>query len=300
MKNIPDSVRRRLLNVAKAQNVEFSNILIRYAIERALYRLSNSEFADRFLLKGAMLLSVWSEKPYRPTLDVDLLSCTEVTAVSLRSTFRKILSLSCSEDGLQFRLDTITIEPIKAGDKYHGFRVDFSCEPAKAIIPVQIDIGFGDSVVPGPVQISYPTILEMPPPKLQAYPRETVIAEKFEALVKLGVANSRMKDFADLFYLAQTFAFDGQVISRAFKETFSRRETSLPTSIPVALTETYYLRNDRLKQWSSFLKRSKLSVDIFEFPAVCNLLQDFLLPPAEAVANSSNFTQLWNPGKGWH
>lgn len=299
MKNIPDSVRRRLFDVAKEQNVEFNSLLIRYAIERTLYRLSVSEFADRFLLKGALLLSVWSERPYRPTLDVDLLAFGDSSASSMESVFRQILSIPCSDDGLQFLPETMALDAIKLGDEYQGLRVTFRCELAKAVIPVQVDIGFGDAVVPGPLETIYPTILELPVPRVRSYPRETVVAEKFEAMVKLGAANSRMKDFADIFYLASKFEFEGNLLAEALKATFSRRNTELPVVAPFALTENFYLREDRQKQWFSFLKRSKLVDTFYGFSEVCILLRDFLLPPAVSAASSTSFEKRWQLAKGW-
>lgn len=179
-----------MLNLAKEQNVEFTHILVRYAIERTLYRLSISEHAERFCLKGAMLLSLWSDHPYRPTLDVDLLCYGDSSSESIEAVFLDVIQTDCYDDGLIFTTSSLKVQPIKEGQLYEGLRVTFVCELAKAILPVQVDIGFGDAITPGPVKLEYSTLLALPAPVIYTYPRETVVAEKFEALVNLGVANT--------------------------------------------------------------------------------------------------------------
>lgn len=297
VKNLPDSVRRRLLNLAKEQRVEFTYILIRYAIERLLYRLSVSNHADRFCLKGAILLSQWSEQPYRPTLDVDLLAKGDHTAQSITDVFAEVLAIECPEDAVTFKVDGLKLQQIRDGQEYKGWRLNFECELAQAVMPVQIDIGFGDAVTPGPVSLNYSTLLDMPAPVLNSYPCETVVAEKFEALVKLGMANTRMKDFGDLHYLASNFKFEGELLARAIRATFERRKTSIPSDLPIAFTEDFYGNGDKQKQWNAFVKKGK--IDAPSLMVVCQLLREFLMPLCKAILLEESPPQSWLPLIGW-
>ena len=298
-KNVAESVRQRLLNLAKKQNTEFTHILIRYTIERLLYRLSMSQYADRFLLKGAMLLSLWSEQPYRPTLDVDFLAHGDSSERSIKQTFQEIMQIDCVEDGLEFLPDSLHIDKIKEGQQYEGLRLTFRCLLAQAMLPVQIDIAFGDAVTPGPLKLAYPTLLQLPSPVLFTYPRETVVAEKLEAMVKLGMANSRMKDFADLDFLAGHFEFDGNLLTKAIAATFERRKTTIQPRTPMSLTPEFYENVDKQKQWLAFIKRSKLVNPLPDLKSVCERLSKFLLPPYEAARNDAICQMSWTPNKGW-
>lgn len=277
-KNIPESVRHRLLNVAKAQQVDFNHVLVRYAIERLLYRLSVSEHSERFFLKGAMLLVLWGGQPYRPTMDVDLLGHGDSSAAAILAVFEDILAIPCEDDGLVFLPESISVGPIKEGQEYEGVRVSFGCNLAGAKIPVQVDIGFGDAVTPAPVLESFPALLSADGPKILTYPRETVIAEKFQSIVSLGMANTRMKDFSDLYYLLTTFTFDRKNLTAAIKATFGRRNTQLPTVVPVALTAEFHQNTDKLNQWKGFMRKSKLADRFPQLEQVCDEIALWLMP----------------------
>jgi hypothetical protein len=197
--NVPASVRQRLLNLAHQTKQDFGLLLMKYALERLLYRLSVSPHRDIFVLKGALLFDLWTHQPYRPTRDLDLLGCGDSSLERYRKLFSEICTQTVEDDGVSFFADTVTAERIRDDEDYEGVRLVLQARLGAARISLQIDIGFGDVITPSPVEVEYPTLLDFPAPKLRAYPKETVVAEKFEAMVKLGIANSRMKDFYDLF-----------------------------------------------------------------------------------------------------
>jgi len=201
--NISASVRARLLNLAKTQGEEFQSTLIRFGIERILYRLSQSPHNDMFVLKGATLFVLWTGKIHRPTQDIDLLGRGSTDSGRLRAIFESVCEQPVADDGLRFLADTIQVTNVREDEQYDGNRITLVAVLGNARIPIRIDIGFGDTVIPSPVKVEYPTLLDMPSPHLFVYPRETVVAEKFEAMVDLGIGNSRMKDFYDIWYLAK-------------------------------------------------------------------------------------------------
>jgi predicted nucleotidyltransferase component of viral defense system len=212
--NVPASVRQRLLNLAGQTNQDFGLLLTKYALERLLYRLSVSNHRDDFVLKGALLFQLWTSEPCRPTRDLDLLGQGDGSTERYRTIFTKLCSQEVEDDGLTFLSDTIRVEKIRDEEDYEGVRVLLTAHLANARIPLQIDVGFGDVISPGPVELEYPTLLPFPAPKLRAYSKESVVAEKFEAMVKLGMANSRMKDFYDLWVMARRFEFRGPSFRR--------------------------------------------------------------------------------------
>lgn len=197
-RNLAASVRQRLLNIAKRNGEAFDLVLTRYALERLLYRLGNSRYHNQFLLKGAMLFAVWGGAPHRPTRDLDLLGFGPNDLPQVQAVFQNICQVPVEPDGLKFLPDTVRVSEIREDQEYQGVRLPFDAKLENAIIPIQVDIGYGDAVTPAPQEISYPTLLEFPAPQLRAYPIYTVVAEKFQALVLLGIANSRMKDFYDI------------------------------------------------------------------------------------------------------
>lgn len=197
-RNMAASVAQRLMNKSKEQKEPYDLILIRFAMERLLYRLSQSPYRDKFLLKGAMMFQVWSGHAHRPTRDLDLLAYGQPTASDFELLFQEICDQPVEDDGLNFLADTVRAEQIKEGDEYQGLRIKLQARLASARMTVQVDIGFGDVVTPEPEWIDFPTLLDLPAPRLRVYPRETVVAEKYQAMVMLGIANSRMKDFYDL------------------------------------------------------------------------------------------------------
>ncbi|MBO1349047.1 MAG: nucleotidyl transferase AbiEii/AbiGii toxin family protein [Hormoscilla sp. GUM202] len=298
-RNIAASVRQRLLNKAREQSEEFQNILIRYALERLLYRLSQSQYRNRFILKGAIVFSVWSNEPHRTTRDLDLLSYGENTLSYLEQVFRDICSVQVAADGIEFQNNTVRCEQIKVLQKYSGVRIKLTAILANAQIPIQIDIGFGDAVTPAPIELELPTLLEFPAPKVPTYPRETVVAEKFQAMVMLGIANTRLKDFYDLLFLAMNFTFEGEPLSLAMKATFDRRSTPLPTETPLALTASFAEDSAKKQAWQAFLRKGKLKANRLTLSEVVAILRNFIMPPALAAARGESFNQVWTPGGTW-
>ncbi|HIK12393.1 MAG TPA: nucleotidyl transferase AbiEii/AbiGii toxin family protein [Oscillatoriaceae cyanobacterium M33_DOE_052] len=298
-RNLAASVRQRLLNLAKEQTEDFQAILTRYVLERLLYRLSQSPYRDRFILKGAILFSVWSNQPHRATRDIDLLGYGDNTIQNLQQIFQDICRLEVEEDGLEFQAETVKGTTIKEKQEYGGVRVNLTAIMEKARIPIQIDIGCGDAVTPAPVEEELPTLLKFPCPKLRIYPRETVIAEKFHAMVTLGIANSRMKDFYDIWFLAQNFPFSGVTLSQAIKATFDRRTTKLPARIPLALTLEFAEDAAKLAQWQAFLKKGKLTANPLNLSEVIAIIDKFLMPPNRALVLGESFNYMWLPGGNW-
>lgn len=293
LRNIGASVRARLLDRARAERSGFQILLTRYALERLLYRLSVSPHRDRFILKGAMLFVTWVADPFRPTRDLDLLGSGDNAAEALAETFRAICAQPVADDGVIFDVATLEAAPIREEVEYGGVRVRTTATIAGARIPIQVDIGFGDAVTPAPVEINYPTLLDAPAPHLRAYPVETVVAEKFEALVTLGMANSRLKDFYDLWLIAQTFKFDRSTLFEAVQRTFERRGTALPAKIPLGLTDEFAAA--QAAQWRAFLTRERMAAAPDGFTMVIADLQGFLMP----LIVGSNADLVWPMGGPW-
>lgn len=257
MSNVPASVRARLLDVAKAQSVDFNQVLIRFALERILYRLSQSAHADRFLLKGALLFTLWYDMPHRTTRDADLLGFGASDLDSVAQTFRDIASIAV-DDGILFDPASVVVDEIRKEAGYAGARVLISGELAKARCKTQIDIGFGDAVTPEPVDAIYPVLLsDLPAPQLRTYPVYTVVAEKLHAIVLHGMTNSRMKDYVDLSVLLEREALDVELLAQAIKATFERRGMVVPTTLPIGLTDEFAQDASRQSLWNSFLKKNE-------------------------------------------
>lgn len=258
MKNVSASVRTRLTNYAKEHHEEFQLVLTRYVIERFLYRLSMSEHGDQFILKGAMLFQLWTEVPHRATQDVDLLGKGDNSVKRIAAVIQDICKTPVADDGLTFDPEKVAVDRIQEDAEYQGVRVTCQVRLGQARIPLQVDIGFGDAVTPRPTKVQYPTLLEFPAPVLPAYLKTTVVAEKFQAMVALGLGNSRMKDFFDLWILSRDFSFEGVEFTRAIGATFRRRKTPLPSEPPIALTTIFGEDVDKKKQWQAFLRKGKL------------------------------------------
>jgi hypothetical protein len=292
-RNIGASVRARLLDRARAERSDFQILLTRYALERLLYRLSVSPHRDRFILKGAMLFVTWVADPFRPTRDLDLLGHGDSDAEAMAETFRVICAQPVADDGVTFDVAALMAAWIREEVEYGGVRVRTAATIAGARIPIQVDIGFGDAVTPAPIEIDYPALLDAPPPHLRAYPVETVVAEKFEALVTLGIANSRLKDFYDLWLIAETFELDRSVLATAVKKTFDRRQTALPGETPLGLSDDYAETWDR--QWRAFLGRERMAAAPQVLAMVVADLRRFLLPLSETIDGDWR----WAPKVGW-
>ena len=256
LRNIGASVRARLLARARVEQTDFQILLTRYALERLLYRLSVSDQRERFVLKGAMLFAIWQDDPFRPTRDLDLLGHGDPDPAMVAASIRSICSVEVPDDGVVFDVAGVEAAPIRDEDEYPGVRVRTGATIAGARLPIQLDVGFGDVIPPEAIEIEYPALLDAPAPILRAYPPETVVAEKTEAIVSLGIANSRMKDFYDLWMIAQTFAFEGDNLANAIRRTFERRRTPLPEQVPVGLSDSFAL--EREAQWRAFLARDSV------------------------------------------
>ena len=297
VRNISASVRDRLLNKARTEKLDFNLLLTRYALERMLYRLSISKQRDQFLLKGALLFDLWFDVPHLPTHDADFLGFGSAEIPHIEEIFRDICCIEV-EDGIAFQPDTVKAAEIRKEANYAGVRVTLLGMLDSARCAVQIDIGFGDAVVPGPDEVHYPVILgEMPGPHLHVYPRYTVVAEKLEALTSLGMLNSRMKDYFDLWILAKHSDFDGLILSRAVAATFERRRTAVPTGVPIGLTDEFVNDAQKGKQWQGFLRKNTL--DPMPLATVVADLRDFLIPVLAAIAAGGSHDYPWRSGAGW-
>lgn len=276
------SVRARLLNRAKAEKSDFNGVLVRYALERLLYRLSQSAHADRFLLKGAMLFTLWYDMPHRPTRDVDLLGFGPSDLQSISQTFRDIASVAVA-DGIRFDPVSVSAQEIRKEAGYAGARVFITGELAGARLKTQVDIGFGDAVTPGPVQAVYPVLIDdFPAPTLQAYPVYTVIAEKLHAIALLGMTNSRLKDYLDLSVLLDREALEPDILARAIAATFKRRTMAVPIALPIGLSDEFGNDASRQNLWRAFLKKNQLTV--VPLPELVTVLRATLEPALQQAA----------------
>ncbi len=252
------SVRARLLNIAKNQGVDFNQILMRFTLERLLYRLGQSEHAGLYLLKGALLFTLWYDMPHRPTRDADLLGFGASDLESIARSFRDIASVVVN-DGIVFDPASVKVEEIRKEAGYTGARVLIRAELSKARCKTQIDIGFGDAVTPGSVNAKYPVLIdELPAPHLQTYPVYTVVSEKLHAIALLGMTNSRLKDYFDLSVLVERESLDIDTLAKAIAATFVRRGMVVPTELPIGLTDEFATDVSRQTLWLAFLKKNDL------------------------------------------
>lgn len=287
------SVLARLLALAKQRGDDYSLLLNRFGMERLLARVSISPHADRFLLKGALLFALWYDTPHRPTRDADLLGFGPDDAANLIATFREAAAMEL-DDGIVFDLDSLKADSIREANTYGGTRITLAARIGSARCVLQIDVGFGDAVTPGPETAAYPSLLrDFPPPTLRVYPVYTVIAEKYQAMVMLGQANSRMKDFFDLAVIARRTALDGATLAAAIAATFGRRQTALPTERPLALTRQFSEDAAKLRQWQAFLNRNR--IEAASLGDTVALLDDLLWPPTQVAAAGSQATATWRP-----
>jgi len=271
--NVGASVRQRLLNLAHARGQPMELLLTRYALERLLHRLSLSPHRERFVLKGAMLLTTWFDEPHRATRDVDLLGFGDPAADTLLGTFREIMAVEV-DDGVAFDVERLRVEAIREEIEYGGSRLRTTAALAGARIPITVDIGFGDAVEPGVEDIELPVLLGMPPPRLRAYASETVIAEKLHAMVVLGRANSRMKDYYDIWMLTGAFEIDPERLRRAITATFARRVTAIPAELPDGLADAFAADPGKQRQWDAFARN--LAVTPPDLGVVVSELRDRL------------------------
>ena len=281
MKNHAVSVRARLLNLARAERTDFQRLLTRFAIERLLFRLSVSAHREAFVLKGATLFAHWLGTPHRATKDLDLLGRGAPTTERLVEVFREVVSIPCDEDGLLFDEAGVVGDPIRAETLYQGVRIVVPGSLAGAVFRVQVDIGMGDATVPVPRVETLSTLLPLPQPRLSAYRQETVIAEKLEALVVLGIATSRMKDLYDLDLLGRRFEY-GRPLVAAVRATFARRGTLVPEVLPVGLSDAFATDSTKQVQWKAFQRKSG-AVDREELESVVARIRSWLWPVLSAA-----------------
>jgi hypothetical protein len=301
--NVPASVRARLLNRAKEAGEDYNALLARYVAERFLYRLGRSAQRDRFVLKGAMLFVLWEGDLHRMTRDLDLLSRGSPEVDDVVAAVREVCVTEVDDDGVTFHPETVAGERIREDQAYEGVRVRVLATLGGARVPLQVDVGFGDAVTPGVEEAELPTVLGSPAPHVKAYPRETAVAEKVQAMVLLGIANTRMKDFYDTAHLAHHFAFSGQALVDALEATFSRRGTPLPSGLPLALSEEFSGDAAKQQQWRAFLKKAGLAGAApdagSDLPDVVENLRRFLEAPLSATREGVPFAGTWIPPGPW-
>ncbi|MDA8180235.1 MAG: nucleotidyl transferase AbiEii/AbiGii toxin family protein [Deltaproteobacteria bacterium] len=292
------SVRQRLLNIARDKGRPFNEVLQYFAMERFLYRLGKSDHGRKFILKGALMLVAWEAPLARSTKDIDLLGRMNNTIEDVVDAIKVVCSLEVIPDGMLFDVKSVVGQRIAEEADYEGVRVRFRGTLGNARITMQVDVGFGDAVIPGPAEVDYPTLLDLPAPRLLGYSQESAIAEKFETMVKLGILNSRMRDFFDIWLLSRQFEFNGQTLSDAIRETFTRRGTEVYVS-PVALTKAFSDDPGKISQWRAFVRKSRI-------PTIPESLGDavahialFLGPMAEALSRENPFFGNWHPPGPW-
>jgi hypothetical protein len=297
--NLPASVHQRLLNLDPARTHDFTPVLRRYAFERWLYRLGQSDHAESFVVKGAMLFVLWTSDLPRTTMDLDLLGIGDIKEAGLRRVFSKIGRMKVEPDGLTFDADSMLVEPIRDEAEYHGLRAKLMARLGNIRIPLQIDIGIGDDVWPEPEYVHYPTLLDMPAPLIRVYQKETTIAEKLDAMLELGMLNSRMKDFYDIAVLSDLFSFDGAKLQRAMRVSLKRRMLASPTEYPIAFTDEFAYDKDKNIQWNAFLSRIGKSPATLPLQKVVKKIRNFLSPVLQTLAAGTEFNESWARGGPW-
>lgn len=295
--NLFVSIHDRLLALARQAGEDFNFTLKRYANERFLYRLGCSPHRADFVLKGAMLLRLWGSEVSRPTRDIDLLGFGDNGQERLLRTFAEVAVVEVEPDGMIYQADALQLEAIREMDEYGGTRLIVPGYLGDIPLPVQIDVAFGDAITPEAVEATYPTLLDQPPPVLRMYPLETVVAEKLEAIVRFGMVNSRLKDYFDIWTLARTQAFDGQTMAEAIVNTFERRGTTIPGSLPTGLSAEFVNDGAKRRQWVSFIHRVG-SGETIDLRTAADAIAAFVMPVVLAAANGERFSRSWE-SQGW-
>lgn len=299
LKNPAASIRARLLRHAKQHRDEYQRVLTRYAIERLLFRLSRTEGAERYVLKGAMLFVTWPEHVLRPTGDLDLLGEGDTDPAAIAHLFTRICQFEVPSDGIVFDPETLTVAAVRQADKYQGVQLTLKGALGSAVIHVRVDVGFGDHVYPPPTRQNFPTLLpDLPAPSVLMYPPETVIAEKFEAMIRFGEANGRIKDFHDIWVTTRTFQFDLPRLVEAVGGTLRRRATPIPTDMPVGLTSAFAKIAEDRRLWSGFLRRSPPALQPPPFEELQEELRRFFGPVIATLAAPEAAKGSWDPAGG--
>lgn len=299
LKDVAASVRQRLYNIAKKAGRPFSELLQYYAIERFLFRLSQSKYKDRLILKGALMFVAWNAPHSRATRDIDLLAGGSNSVENIRSIVKELCQIEVTPDGMTFNQSSVKGEIIKKNEDYKGVRIRFEGRLGQAKVFMQIDFGFGDYIFPEPITISYPSILDMPSLQLKGYPPETVVAEKFHAMVDRGILNSRMKDYYDIWLISNQFNFSGKTLGKSLIETFKKRDTQLIAK-PVGLSESFAFDKSKMVQWKAFIRKSNLDHHMpHELDKVIASLRKFLIPITEAAINHKYDNLIWKVPGPW-
>ena len=296
LKNISQSVHQRLLHKARQSSRTFNELLQHYAIERFLYRISKSLNADKFILKGALMFSVWSRQISRPTMDIDLMGKIDNSLDVIAAAMKRACETEVENDGTVFDPASVAAVRITEDAEYQGVRVRIRGSLGNARISLQIDVGFGDEVYPRPRKIQYPTLLDFPAPELRGYTMESTIAEKLQAMVKLGVLNSRMKDFYDVWLLSKTFNFEGERLGKAVTKTFEKRNTGIPEA-PDFLGPSF--AQEKRVQWQAFVRKTKIADAPGQFEVVISDLRVFLEPLIISLVAKAKFDNAWNAPGPW-
>lgn len=297
--NLAASVRAQLLKINAGTGQDYNMLLARYCLERLLYRLSISMHRDNFILKGAMLFAVWQGSPHRQTRDLDLLGFGDPSQAALKNVFRDFCKQAVDDDGVTFNPDDVSTGAIRGDAEYGGVRVKLIARIGAARIPLQVDVGFGDALTSPPQEETYPCLLEMPAPVLRCYARETVVAEKLAAIIKLGEINTRYKDYFDLLFLSEHFHFDGTLLREAIEATLKRRGwLEIATTKPDGLVESFSAAPVRVRQWEAFCKKSGLH-ESRPLAEVVERVAEFTLPPLHAVVKMASFAKRWKAGGPW-
>jgi len=299
IKDLEASIRARLQNTAKDTNRPFSEVLQYYGMERFLYRFSRSEYADRFILKGALMFTAWQVPERRTTLDIDFSAKYDNKIIAVEKVIRDVCKVSTVPDGLIFDPTTVKGNKIKEDTDYEGVRVKFRGFLRRSRIAMQIDVAFGDIIYPDPQIVDYPVILDFPKPRLKGYPIESIVSEKFEAMVKFGLLNSRMKDFYDIWLLMRRFDFKGPRLVEALKRTFGHRKTALPQDKPLFAEEIYDYKSDRQTLWKAFLKRGDIKHAPESLRMTATEIEGFLIEPLRALSNGIKFNKEWKTMGPW-
>lgn len=298
-RNLAASVANRLRERSRQLGEDHQYVLMRYGVERLMYRLSQSRYAEDFIVKGAMMFLVWAGTAYRPTKDLDLLAVQSASIKQLAEVFRELCVVPVVDDALVWLPESVTAEAIREDAAYQGVRVRLEARLANMRIRLQVDIGFGDALTPKPQMAEFPPLLDFPAPRLVMYARETAIAEKFEAMVKLDLENSRMKDFYDIWLLSREFEFEGTTLGAAIRATFKRRKTDLAAAAPVALTREFAEHPLKVRQWRAFVERGRIKQVEVNLAVVASAVRDFLMPVVAAAASGGKFSGHWPKGGPW-
>ncbi len=297
--NLSSSVKARLLNKAKEENRPFLEVLQNFGMERFIYRLSCSKHRDKLILKGALMFNVWQIAERRTTLDLDFSGNFDNHVKTVENIIKDACNEPVISDSLIFDSESVIGRKINEESEYEGVRVKFKAYLDRSRIPMQVDVGFGDTIYPKPRIIKYPIILDFPAPKIKGYPPESLVAEKFEAIIRLGNLNSRMKDFYDIWLIMHKFNFSGKILKESLKRTFNQRKTILPKERPFIDEDFYRFESERQALWRAFIKKEEIDIAPLNLPDVVKMIEDFLGEPINAINKKNEFNKRWNVNCFW-